>query len=766
MSFLLETRVFTPRFFSLEETLYHSANGYIGVRASFEEGYAEKAAAAPGIYLNAFYDAYPISQPERLYGFPEIGERILNVTDVQNLRVRVDGQLFQLTDSSIKRYRRFLDMRKGLSGREVIWETRLGKLLELRARRLASFSRPEIFALEYRLGARQAMEVEIESGTLGNLSDTFDSDDPRTPSAPFHALELVDTGMRNNVITINSRTKGTGNLLAIRVEQNLKINGISLEPGSLTNDGRNACLSWKIRIDRGDIVCLEKIALFSDSIRHSDCEKQLQFLSRELAGGNFETLRTEQEARLVKFWESADIQIEGDELSQRGLRFNIFNLHQCAPRVPNASIPAKGLSGEGYEGHYFWDAEIYMLPFFVYTQPRLAKNLLLFRYSTLDNARNHARRMGHSRGAAYPWRTITGGECSSHYPTGSAQYHINADIAYAIWRYWEASDDMDFIVEYGAEVLFETARIWLEIGNFANDGGFHINTVTGPDEYTCLVNDNYYTNAMARKNLETAADVYTLMETAYKPVLERLKNSIGLEESEVPTWRLAAKTMTLPYDRELDINPQDESFLRKAKWKPGGDVQGQPLLLGWHPLTLSRFQICKQADTVLAHVLLDTGERERTIRKSYEYYEKITTHDSSLSGAAFSILASRLGDSEKAYKYFRELVVLDLKNTHGNTQNGIHAANMGGSWLAAVWGFGGFLPKGPLPSFSPRPPERWKSMAFSILYRNSLIEVRVRRGNVSLILRRGEPREVELYGEILSLKNELRRPMPPEADSQ
>jgi len=730
------------------------------VRAGFEEGYAETAGSEPGAYLNAFYDAYPISHPEKLHGFPEVGERIVSITDVQSVRIRVDGQRLQLTGSSINHYRRFLDMGEGISGRELIWKTRLGKRLEVQARRLASLSRPEVFAIEYRLSAQQAMEVEIESGILGKVSRFSDSNDPRTPSRPFHALEVFDSRVEGNAITISFRTKTIGKSLAIRVEQNLKVNGISLAPGS--HGSQNAYLTWKAKIERGTAICLERVSFFSDSIRHPNCEKHLQLLSKDFADSNFETLRSGQRAELANFWESADIRIGGDEISQRGLRFSIFNLYQCAPRVPNASIAAKGLSGEGYEGHYFWDAEIYMLPFFVYTQPKLAKNLLLFRYSTLSHARANAKRMGHPRGAAYPWRTITGRECSSHYPTGSAQYHINADIAYAIWRYWEASGDTAFIVSYGAELLFETARIWLEIGNFAK-GGFHINTVTGPDEYTCLVNDNYYTNIMAKKNLETAVNAYALMERAHKSALEKLKNSIELEEDEVSGWQLAAKSMTLPYDRELDINPQDESFLRKPKWSLGADARNRPLLLDYHPLTLSRFQICKQADTVLAYVLLDTDENDSTIRKSYEYYEKITTHDSSLSGAAFSILAGRLGDSEKAYRYFRELVVLDLENTHGNTGDGIHAANMGGSWLAAVWGFGGFLPKGPLPSFSPRLPGRWKSMEFSILYRNSLIGVEAEHGAVSLHLRRGEPCEVELYGETLSLKNEIRRPVPPRA---
>jgi len=608
------------------------------------------------------------------------------------------------------------------------------------------------------------MVIEIESGILESMRVSSDSKDPRAPLTPFHALKIVNSKSENGVITMISRTRNTGISLAIGLEQNLKIDGVSLAPGTFTRSKRNAYMAWKTRIDRGAVICLEKVFFFSDSIRHPHCEKRLQLLSKEFAGSSFETLRKEQESQLAEFWKIADIRIEGDETSQLGLRFNTFNLYQCAPRVTNAGIPAKGLSGEGYEGHYFWDVEIYMLPFFVYTQPWMAKNLLLFRYFTLNHARSNARKLGHSRGAAYPWRTITGRECSSHYPTGSAQYHINADIAYAIWRYWEASGDVDFIVRYGAEILFETARIWLEIGNLADDC-FHINTVTGPDEYTCLVNDNYYTNIMARKNLEIAAEIYMLMERNYQTALKKLEDSIGLEEDEIFGWKQAAESMALPYDKKMDINPQDESFLRKSKWKPKKSVRNRPLLLDYHPLTLSRFQICKQADTVLAYVLLDTDKNDSTVRNSYEYYERITTHDSSLSKTAFSILASRLGDSEKAYRYFRELVVVDLENTHGNTGDGIHTANMGGSWLAAVWGFGGFMPKGPLPSFSPRLPNKWRSMTFSIVYRDSLIEVRADRGNVSLSLRRGEPCKVEIYGKILLLKDELRCPVPPREKS-
>jgi alpha,alpha-trehalose phosphorylase len=292
------------------------------------------------------------------------------------------------------------------------------------------------------------------------------------------------------------------------------------------------------------------------------------------------------------------------------------------------------------------------IPFFLLTSPDIAKNLLIYRYGILDNARNLARTMGHKKGVLFPWRTITGDECSAFFPAGTAQYHINADVAYSFIKYYQVTDDMDFMAEYGAEVLFETARLWCDTGHF-KDGSFRIDDVTGPDEYTCIVNNNYYTNVMAKYNLKWAVSVYELLNKRQPLKLNKVAEKIGLSESEVTEWGRASRNMYLPYDRELDINPQDDSFLNKKVWDFASTPrEDYPLLLHYHPLTLYRHQVCKQADVVLAHFLLEDEQKLSTIKNSFDYYEKVTTHDSSLSSCIFSIIASKIGCHDKAYDYF------------------------------------------------------------------------------------------------------------------
>lgn len=754
VSFLLETNGFNPQTLALEETIFHTANGYIGVRANFEEGEPEGVNGIRGTYLNAFHDTHPISHPEKLYGFPETGEKILNVTDVQIIRIRIDGEYLSLNSSNTAEYYRCLDMRKGWSCRNFVWKSTGGKKARIALRRLASFTRPEVFAIEYSLTALDPMEIVIESALKGDVGNFYDTSDPRVSGRAFQALEVTDTLFDGDRVTMISRTRAKGTRLWVVVDHEICQDRNDPEPPEATQIDDEACLTWHTTLAEGESITLDKKAVFCDSLRHKDGLKHAERVSDDISGLRFNDLAEEQEHYIAGFWLESGIGIEGDDHILKGLRFNLFHLLQSAAGDPIASIPSKGLSGEGYEGHYFWDTEIYMLPFFLYTRPEIARNLLQFRYTTLPEARLHARELGHKKGAAYPWRTIAGRECSAYYPSGSAQYHINADIAYAIWRYWEATADIDFILEFGAEMLFETARIWVEIGNFS-ESVFHINTVTGPDEYTCLINNNYYTNRMAQKNLETAADTFELLKSSYPTALSEICERIDLEKDEAAAWTEAALAMVLPYDAVRDMNPQDDSFFQKPVWDFAGTPKGNyPLLFHYHHMTLSRFQVCKQADTVLAYILLG-GDDNSTIQNSFKYYESITTHDSSLSYAAFAILAAQLGDPEKAYSYFKETAALDLDDSHKNTRDGIHAANMGGTWLATVWGFGGFRPRGSIPGFSPRLPAKWKALSFRIRYRDSFIEVYAGHDKVRLNLRSGPSIDVEVYGSRYRLDSEL-----------
>ena len=397
------------------------------------------------------------------------------------------------------------------------------------------------------------------------------------------------------------------------------------------------------------------------------------------------------------------------------------------------------MTGEGYEGHYFWDTEIYIFPFFLYSKPEIAKKLLEYRYAGLDKARERARQMSHAKGALYPWRTIAGDECSAYFPAGTAQYHINADIAYSIKLYFEASGDLGYMAEAGAEIVLETARIWMGIGGYDRAGRFCINEVTGPDEYTALVNNNYYTNAMAQMHLRFAADIADTLSRERPAELARIAAAIGLEPAEIAEWRRADALMALPYDTALGIHAQDDSFLSKKKWDfAATPKENYPLLLNYHPMVIYRHQVCKQADVVLALLLLPDQFTLEDKRRDFDYYEAVTTHDSSLSSCIFSIIASEVGYHDKAYDYFMETARLDLDDTHGNTHYGVHTAAMAGTWMGVSYGFAGMRVVDGALRFHPALPARWQHYQFRIQLRGALLQVRVDAEEARYTLLEGE----------------------------
>ncbi len=500
-------------------------------------------------------------------------------------------------------------------------------------------------------------------------------------------------------------------------------------------------------------VHFTKYAVYTDTIRHGDdvIQEGMKIL-HQVKGKSFGELAEEQKRYLDDFWEVSDIMIEGDQLVQEGIRFNLYHLLQSVGKDPASNIAAKGLSGEGYEGHYFWDTEIYIFPVFLMTHPEIAKNLLLHRYSILEHAKARALEMGHEKGALFPWRTIAGKESSAFFPAGTAQYHISADIAYSYIQYYLATKDEEFMKGYGAEVLFETARLWADTGHLHN-GKYRIDNVTGPDEYTCIVNNNYYTNVMAKHNLLWAVKIYRLLSRTDADRLRALAGRLDLTETEVDNWQMAGESMYLPYDETLQINAQDDSFLQKAKWDLKNTPSDKfPLLLHYHPLTLYRYQVLKQADTVLAHFLLEDEQELGTIRNSYDYYEAITTHDSSLSSCVYSIMASKLGYTDKSYNYFNETARLDLDNTHGNTKDGLHMANMGGTWLAIVYGFAGLRLKENGLSFSPMLPAEWNLLEFQLRYQGRRLKFQKTREFTVYTVVSGDDLEIMHDGEMLLLE--------------
>jgi alpha,alpha-trehalose phosphorylase len=398
---------------------------------------------------------------------------------------------------------------------------------------------------------------------------------------------------------------------------------------------------------------------------------------------------------------------------EQAVHFNCFQLLQSAGRDGKTNIAAKGITGEGYEGHYFWDSEIFIFPFFLFTHPDIARQFLDYRYSILDQARKRAKEMG-CRGALFPWRTINGEEASAYYPAGTAQIHINADIMYALKQYVTVTGDEDFLREKGMEMLIETSRFYLSYGSFVPNRGFVLDCVTGPDEYTAMVNNNAYTNLMVKDELE-------YLTAHLHP--DNLKK-YGVNEKEYRLFKKAADEMYLY--RQGDLIGQDDSFLSKGKWDFDTTTSDQyPLLLHFHPLTIYRRQVLKQADLVLAMIL--QGERFTRKEKeiNYDYYEPLTTHDSSLSTSAHAILAAELGRIGPAVAFFYRTARADLDDYQHNIADGVHTAAMAGSWLTIVFGFAGLRIKNGQLHFHPLLPRQWKSYRFGLRFNNTELKISV-----------------------------------------
>ncbi|MBU9712669.1 glycoside hydrolase family 65 protein [Evansella tamaricis] len=727
----------------VDESLFSLANGYLGVRGNFEEGYSDKMASIRGAYINAFHDETEITYGEKLHAFPETQQKILNIIDSQTVLLYLDGERFSLFSGEILSYERNLHMDKGYGERIIHWKSPNGKEVVLHFRRLVSFVTKELFAIDLEVKPVTPVEkIEIVSIVEGDVSNFVDKSDPRVASDHAKRLFVSEVYEHEHYHILKATTYSSKFDVACVTTTNVDQNY------SYKSTVKKTSTEEVYEVSGDSSFRFTKLNIYTDTMRHGDnvVEQGIK-IHKEIKKETFEDLLKKQENYLTDYWKKADIVIDGDNKIQQGIRFNLFHLLQAAGKDEFSNIPAKGLSGEGYEGHYFWDTEIYMNPVFLMTNPELARSLLLYRYSILDYARQRAKEMGHAKGALFPWRTISGTECSAFFPAGTAQYHISADIAYGFIQYYLVTGDGEFLKQYMAEVLFETARLWIEVGHMYQ-GEFRIDNVTGPDEYTCIVNNNYYTNAMAKHNLLWAEKAYHILKETDPVRLTELTESIHLTAEEVRQWKVAGMAMYLPFDQELRINAQDDSFLRKARWDFEKSDEGKgALLVRYHPLTLYRYQVCKQADTVLAHFLLEGEEDLETIRRSYDYYEEITTHDSSLSYCIFSIMASKLGYSEKAYQYFIETARLDLDNTHSNTKDGLHMANMGGTWLAIVFGFAGLRIAEEGITLRPSLPKQWRSLQFSLSYRGRLVRVQLEKDQVTYSLTEGDILSITHCGE-------------------
>jgi alpha,alpha-trehalose phosphorylase len=734
---LVEKR-FAPKFLAQSETVFSTANGYLGLRGAFEEG-------APvcnhGTFINGFYESWPIPYGEKAHGFAETGQTIVNVPDAKIIRLYVDDEPFDLASANILHYERALDMAAGTLDRTVLWETPAGRKVLVESRRLVSFHEKHVTAIHYRITVRNSRAALVLSSEVAiHPAEQTNPIDPRLArsfNSPVLQTQSAETNRQRLVFTYLTRSSGMA--MACGVDHTIETECAVTSKGSC-DDGTGQVV-FSIDAEPDKPISLTKYITYHTS-RSDKCEelraRAERTLDRAVVHG-FERLASDQRAYLDDFWERSDIQLEAAHpRAQQCLRWNLFQLIQAVGRADFAGIPAKGLTGQTYDGHYFWDMEMYMMPFLTYTAPRLARNVLRYRYSILDHARRRARQVN-QKGALFPWRTINGEEASAYYAAGTAQYHINAAVAHALMKYVEITGDRAFLHEFGAEILVETARLWYDLGFFSErqGGKFCIHSVTGPDEYATVVNNNTYTNLMARENLRSAVAVVHELKEHHPEQFQILVHRTQFDPQEAENWQRAADLMYVPFDERLGIHPQDDSFLDRKVWDfEHTPANRYPLLLYYHPLVIYRHQVIKQADIVLAMFLLGNEFSADQKQRNFDYYDPLTTGDSSLSACIQSIVAAEIGYDEAALDYLRYGLLMDLANVGGNVKDGCHIASMGGTWMAVVYGLAGLRDHGGKLVFNTRPLVR--KLRFSLTVRGRRLEVDIADGQVSYQLARGE----------------------------
>jgi alpha,alpha-trehalose phosphorylase len=731
----------------VHESVFALANGHIGMRGSFEEG---EPVVVPGTFLNGFYEERPLPYAEAGYGFPESGQTVVNVTDGKLIRLLVRDSPLDLNYGEIMEHRRTLDLRAGVLRRLTEWRAPNGRAVRVTSTRLVSLVRRSIAAIEYEVECiddQGDLYIALQSDLLANQTSAGSGpDDPRAAAAlekPLVSEIAVGRGRRAVLV---HRTRRSRLRVAAGMDHQVEVPDTSSE--DLESGADLARWTLAARLPKGSTLRIVKFLSYGWSSRRSAeavrDQVEAALATAKLAG--WERLLREQRELLDQHWDEADVEIEGDAELQQAVRVGMFHVLQAGLRAERQPIPAKGLTGPGYDGHTFWDTETYVLPVLTYTAPEAARDYLRWRHSTLDKARERARVLGLS-GSAFPWRTIRGEETSGYWPAGTAAFHINADIADAVVRYWHATLDEDFDRDFGAELLIETARLWASLGHFDKEHGFRIDGVTGPDEYTAVVDNNVYTNLMAQRNLREAASAVKRQPD--------VAGRLDVSDAEVEEWLRAAALMAVPYDTQRGVHMQSDAFTHHEEWDfENTPPDKYPLLLHYPYFDIYRKQVIKQADLVMAlHLRGDAFTLDEKVA-DFAYYEARTVRDSSLSAAQQAVVAAETGHLQLAHDYWGEAALTDLQNLHHNSGHGLHIASLAGGWTVAVAGFGGMRDHEGQLLFAPRLPERITRLRFRMVYQGRSLSVTVEPTKATYRLQDGEPLDIRHHGRQVTVDHE------------
>ncbi len=702
------------------ESVFSLSNGHIGLRGNLDEG---EPVGTPGTYLGGFCEARPLPSGEAAYGMPESNDTLVNVSNGKVIRLLVDDEPLDLRYGTLHGHERVLDLGAGTLARTLDWTSPAGQRVKVRSTRLVSFDQRAVVAIRYEVEPVGApARVMVSSELVTNEEGPSSAGDPRTATATDVRLEALDRHADRDWGYLIHRTPRSGLTVAAGMIHEVDgPKGTYVRTDVLPDLGETTI---GCQLEAGEVLTITKYVSYGWSSTRSVPALRDQVMaalvSARLTG--WQGLLDAQRAYLDHWWDVADIQLEGDgehvAALQQAVRFAAFHVLQAGARAERRGIAAKGLTGTGYDGHVFWDSEMYVLPLLVATMPRSSEDALRWRLSTLEDAKARAATLGLG-GAAFPWRTIRGRECSGYWPASTAAFHVNAAIAAAAVRQVAWTGDVTFACEVALPLLVETARLWMTLGHHGKDGHFHIDGVTGPDEYSAIVDDNAYTNLMAQENLTAAA----VLVDAWGDAAAQLE----VTAEEAGAWRAAAAVMHVPMDRTGQVRAQDADFTGHELWdfQASFDQGAYPLLLHAHYFELYRKQVCKQADLALAlHWRGDAFTAEERAR-AFAYYEPLTVRDSSLSACTQAIVAAGVGQLDLAQDYLLEAALMDLRDLQHNTGNGVHIASLAGSWLALVAGFGGMRDHCGVLSFAPQLPPEMTRLCFAVSWQGRRLRVDV-----------------------------------------
>ena len=714
-----------------EESVFGLSNGHIGWRGNLDEGDPRGVA---GSYLNGVFEEHPMPYAEDGYGYPETGQAVINVQNGQPIRLLVDDEPFDVAHGTLRSHTRCLDLRAGALHREAEWESPEGRRVRIASTRLVSLHHRSLAAVRYRVTAvDRSVAVTVLSELLANEPLPSPHADPRVQELLARPLEPVDADVHGSRATLVHRTRRSGLTVAVSTDHVITASGATPPSVEVEADRDLARTNIRATLQRGESLELVKVVghEWSGSLHGQTLRDRAEAAVDDAVRQGWDALAGAQREALDRYWECADVRIEGDPRLQQAVRFALFQVFQAAARAEVRSVPGKGLTGSGYEGHTFWDFEAFVLPVLTSTAPEAALQALRWRHATLEHARKRARTL-HLDGATFAWRTIDGRESSGYWPASTAAFHINAAVAGAVMHYVRATGDTDFEREAGTEILIETARLWLSLGRWDDDGGFHLDGVTGPDEYSAIVDDNTYTNLAARRNLRGAADA-----SRRHP---EVAAALDVDHREIERWEEAANAMAVPFDEEKGVHEQSAGSTAHAIWDFDATKPEQyPLHSHFPYFDLYRKQVAKQADLVLA---LYTAHEEFTLEekaRAFDYYESLTVRDSSLSAMAQAVIAAEVGHLELATAYLDELAALDLDDLHGNTAEGLHIAALAGIWTGITAGFGGMRESERGLSFHPQLPRHITRLGFGVRLHGRILHVEVTPEETTYRLSAGDP---------------------------